>query len=124
MIGIHIDHFEYLLESILSHIEFFVHFLANLCKVNLCLSFVQISVKRGFVSVPYFLCECFEAKGLVSFMFSHFFLKELLNLVESLLYLVVVLVGTNKIVLWILVEHVVEVIIVSEQGVDWIENLS
>lgn len=36
----------------------------------------------------------------------------------------VLLISANKIVLWILVSHIVEVVVVSEKGVNWVPNVS
>jgi hypothetical protein len=82
-----------------------------------------VIVIRGVVVVPNFFGESLEAISFVSRVSSHIFLEELLDLVEGTLDITVVLIGTNKVALRVLVHHIVEVVIISEQSVSWVENL-
>jgi len=49
-------------------------------------------------------------------------LEELFDLHDGRLGLTVVLIGAHKIRLRVLVDHIVEVVVISEQGVSWVEN--
>ena len=124
VIRIDVDHFENLVEGLIAHFEFLVHFLAQLNKVSLGVSFIKVRVMILLVLVPNFLSESLKAVGFLVRVSSHLFFEELLDLVEGALDITIVFIGANKVALWVFMKHIVEVVIVSEQSVSWAENLS
>jgi hypothetical protein len=48
-------------------------------------------------------------------------LEELFDLHDGRLGLTVVLIGAHEVRLRVLVDHIVEVVVISEQGMSWVE---
>ena len=72
------------------------------------------------VVIPHFLSDGLERELAIS---CNLLQEEGLYLVEWWFNLIVVLIGALKVALWVLVDHVVEMIIISEKGVNWAENV-
>ena len=124
MVTRNIDHLEDLLESLLSHLKVLVNLLAHLSQINLCLSFMEVEIMRSIVVAPNFLSDSFERESNIALMSRHLLLEEGLDLGQRGFNLVVMLICSLKVRFWVLVNHVVEMVIVSEESINWVEDLS
>jgi len=124
MVTRNIDHLEDLLESLLSHLKVLVNLLAHLGQINLGLSFMEVEIMRSIVVAPNFLSDSFERESNIALMSRHLLLEEGLDLSQRGFNLVVMLICSLKVRFWVLVNHVVEMVIVSEESINWVEDLS
>ena len=124
MVTRNIDHLEDLLESLVSHLKVLVNLLAHLGQINLGGSFMEVEIMRSIVVAPNFLSDSFERESNIALMSRHLLLEEGLDLGQRGFNLVVMLICSLKVRFWVLVNHVVEMVIVSEESINWVEDLS
>jgi len=83
------------------------------------LSFIQILIFRSFISTPDFFSNSFERESCVGLLF----LQKFFDLINSTFGFVVVLVSAFKVRFWVFMNNIVKMIIISEKGVNWFENI-